>query len=102
MIVNVTYRIDAEKITIIIKDNGPGFDPGNLPHAAHTDDPVGHMMVRETLGIREGGFGILMSRGLVDDLQYNEKGNEVRLVKFFPPRAGALESKQNGKEGAKA
>src|SRR5262249_29196975 len=34
MIVNVTYRIDAEKITITIKDNGPGFDPGNLPHAA--------------------------------------------------------------------
>jgi len=45
------------------------------------------MMVRETLGLREGGFGILMSKGLVDDLQYNETGNEVRLIKYFPPRA---------------
>jgi CheY-like chemotaxis protein len=85
-IVSVTYRIDAEKITIVIRDTGPGFNPTNMPHAAQVDDPVAHMMVRETLGLREGGFGILMARGLVDDLQYNETGNEVRLVKYFPPR----------------
>lgn len=85
-IVTVDYRIDPEKVTIDIKDTGPGFNPDNLPHAAQPDDPVGHMMVRETLGLREGGFGILMSRGLVDELTYNEKGNEVRLVKYCPPR----------------
>ena len=85
-IVTVDYRIDPEKVTIDIKDTGTGFNPENLPHAAQADDPVAHMMVRETLGLREGGFGILMSRGLVDQLSYNEKGNEVRLVKFFPPR----------------
>jgi CheY-like chemotaxis protein len=85
-IVNVIYRIDPDKVTIIIKDTGPGFDPNNLPHAAHPDDPVAHMMVRDTLGLREGGFGILMARGLVDELTYNEVGNEVRLVKNFPTR----------------
>jgi CheY-like chemotaxis protein/anti-sigma regulatory factor (Ser/Thr protein kinase) len=89
-IVTVDYRIDPQKITIAIKDTGPGFDPHNLPHAAKPEDPTGHMMVRETLGIREGGFGILLSRGLVDDLQYNETGNEVRLIKYFPPRAHLL------------
>ena len=86
-IVTVDYHIDPQKITIIIKDTGPGFNPTNLPHAAQSEDPIAHMMVRETLGIREGGFGILMSRGLVDELQYNESGNEVRLVKYFPPKA---------------
>lgn len=86
-IVTVVYRIDPEKITIIIRDTGPGFNPANLPHAADTEDPVKHMMVRETLGLREGGFGILMSRGLVDALEYNDTGNEVRLIKYFPPRA---------------
>jgi anti-sigma regulatory factor (Ser/Thr protein kinase) len=85
-IVHVTYRIDSEKVTIVIRDEGPGFDPANLPHAATPDDPVSHMMVRETLGLRDGGFGILLARGLVDDLQYNETGNEVRLVKYFPPK----------------
>lgn len=86
-IVTVVYRIDPEKITITIRDQGPGFDPRNLPHAAKEEDPIGHMMVRETLGIREGGFGILMSRGLVDDLKYNDTGNEVCFVKYFPARA---------------
>ena len=85
-IVTVTYSIDPEKITIIIRDTGPGFNPGSLPHAAQPEDPVGHMMVRETLGLREGGFGIMLARDLVDELEYNEAGNEVRLVKFFPPQ----------------
>jgi DNA-binding response OmpR family regulator len=83
-LVSVTYRIDQEKVTIVIRDTGPGFNPTNLPHAAQAEDPISHLMVRETLGLREGGFGILMARGLVDDLQYNETGNEVRLVKYFP------------------
>jgi DNA-binding response OmpR family regulator len=85
-IVTVDYRIDPEKITIDIKDTGPGFRPENMPHAATTEDPVSHMMVRETLGMREGGFGIMMSRGLVDEMSYNDKGNEVRLIKYFSPR----------------
>jgi two-component system, OmpR family, response regulator len=87
-VVTVDYQIDPRQITLQIKDTGPGFDPTNLPHAAQPDDPVGHMMVREALGIREGGFGILISRGLVDEMSYNQTGNEVRVVKYFPPRNG--------------
>src|ERR1019366_10134085 len=86
-IMTIDYRIDPDKITIEIKDTGPGFNPAQIPHAAQPDDPIGHMMVRETLGLREGGFGIMMSRGLVDEMAYNEKGNEVRLVKYFSARA---------------
>jgi CheY-like chemotaxis protein/anti-sigma regulatory factor (Ser/Thr protein kinase) len=86
LIVTVTYRIDPEKVTIVIKDTGPGFDRRKLLHAAKAEDPVSHMMVRETLGLREGGFGILMAEGLVDDLQYNEAGNEVRLIKYYAHR----------------
>ena len=89
LIVTVTYRIDPEKVTIVIKDTGPGFDRRKLLHAAKPEDPVSHMMVRETLGMREGGFGILMAEGLVDDLQYNEAGNEVRLIKYYSSKAGA-------------
>ena len=43
------------------------------------------IQVRESLGLREGGFGLMMSRGLVDELTFNEKGNEVRIVKKFAP-----------------
>ena len=82
-ILSITYHADDEKVTIAIRDTGPGFDPKNVPHAADNEDPIAHMMVREALGLREGGFGIMMSRGLVDDMQYNEAGNEVRLIKFL-------------------
>lgn len=85
-IVDVVYRIDPQKVTMVIRDSGPGFNPTNLPHAATDEDPVGHLDVRQTLGLREGGFGILMSRGLVDELAYNDTGNEVTFVKYFPPR----------------
>jgi DNA-binding response OmpR family regulator len=87
-IVTVDYHIDPEKITVTVRDTGSGFDRANLPHAAQPEDPVAHMMVREALGLRDGGFGILMSRGLVDEMEYNEAGNEVRLVKYFAPRNG--------------
>jgi DNA-binding response OmpR family regulator len=85
-VVTMTYRIDQEKVTLIVRDSGPGFDPRHLPHAASGDDPVKHLMVREALGIREGGFGIMIARGLVDDLSYNNSGNEARLVKYFVPK----------------
>jgi CheY-like chemotaxis protein len=91
-IVNVTYRIDPNRVSIVIQDTGPGFDPRDLPHAARPGDPLGHLDLRESLGLREGGFGILIARGLVDDLQYNETGNEVRLVKYFSTR-GKSEAK---------
>jgi CheY-like chemotaxis protein/anti-sigma regulatory factor (Ser/Thr protein kinase) len=83
-IVTIAYHIHPDKVVIDIRDTGPGFDPKKLPHAARPEDPLAHMTVRESMGIREGGFGILMSRGLVDELQYNDKGNEVRLVKYLP------------------
>jgi two-component system OmpR family response regulator len=86
LLVNITYRIDKDRVVIVIRDSGPGFNPARVPHAADPEDPVKHMEVRDALGLRVGGFGILMARGLVDDLQYNDAGNEVRLVKYFAPR----------------
>jgi hypothetical protein len=46
------------------------------------------MDVREKLGLREGGFGMMISRGMLDELRYNAKGNEVTLVKRFGPAGG--------------
>ena len=82
----ITYRIDPKGVTLVIKDQGPGFDPQHLPHAASDADPIGHLDVRNDLGKREGGFGIMLSRGLVDEFRYNDKGNEVTLVKRFAAR----------------
>ena len=40
-------------------------------------------MVRAQMGLRPGGFGILMTRKLVDELIYSEAGNEVLLIKYL-------------------
>ena len=82
-LVRITYRIYDDRVEIIIRDQGAGFDRSNLPHAAQAEDPIGHMDVRTKLGLREGGFGLLISRGMVDELRYNDPGNEVTLIKRF-------------------
>lgn len=83
----ITYRIDPTCVTLIICDQGPGFNRAALAHAASDEDPIAHLDVRNDLGIREGGFGIMLAKGLLDDFHYNDKGNEVTLVKRFKPEA---------------
>jgi len=74
-----------------IADPGKGFSFEGLSHAAISqprDTPTVHAEVREEKGLRPGGFGLLMTTAMVDDLVYNEKQNEVLFVKFLePPRS---------------
>jgi DNA-binding response OmpR family regulator len=82
-LVNITYRVYDDRLEIAIRDQGPGFDRSQLPHAAVPDDPFTHLDVREKLGLRAGGFGLLICQGMVDEMQYNDAGNEVALIKRF-------------------
>lgn len=84
-LVAITYRLFEDRVEIVIRDQGAGFDREGLAHAASADDPMAHMDVREKLGLREGGFGMMISRGMLDDLCYNARGNEVTLIKRFAP-----------------
>jgi anti-sigma regulatory factor (Ser/Thr protein kinase) len=85
-LVSISARLDREKVTVNVRDSGPGFNPRNLPHAARPGDPLSHLTVRADKQLREGGFGILMASGLVDFLTYNEAGNEALAVKYLPQR----------------
>ncbi len=66
-----------------VRDPGEGFSFDKLAHAAisHPGDPLEHIKVREDLGIRPGGFGLLLLNQFADELIYNAKGNEVMLIK---------------------
>jgi CheY-like chemotaxis protein/anti-sigma regulatory factor (Ser/Thr protein kinase) len=69
-----------------IKDPGEGFDPEKLEHAAvnnPTGDPFRHVTIRDEKGLRAGGFGILLTRQLIDELVYNERRNELMFVKYL-------------------
>ena len=84
--VEVGYVRTKRVVMCRIKDPGEGFSLEELQHtvlANPPDNPFQHMAEREARGMRPGGFGILMAKKLVDELLYNEQGNEVLLVKYL-------------------
>ncbi|HET7105340.1 MAG TPA: ATP-binding protein [Candidatus Acidoferrum sp.] len=90
--VEVSYVRTRRMVLCRVKDPGQGFSLEELEHSAIAnpeEDPFKHMETREAQGKRPGGFGILMATKLVDDLIYNEKGNEVLLVKYLDKPAAA-------------
>jgi len=71
-------------IVFYVRDPGRGFRMDEIPHAAVSNPagaPIAHLDLRESMGMRPGGFGILTAKGIVDELIYNEVGNEVLLIK---------------------
>jgi anti-sigma regulatory factor (Ser/Thr protein kinase)/CheY-like chemotaxis protein len=94
--VEVGYLHARQMIGCRVKDPGQGFSREELYHAAIANplhDPVRHITIREEKGLPPGGYGILLSRHLVDELLYNEKGNEVVLIKYLRPdtHSGTIE-----------
>jgi CheY-like chemotaxis protein/anti-sigma regulatory factor (Ser/Thr protein kinase) len=84
--VRVSYVRARRMLLYRIADPGQGFDIDSLRHAAISNpegDPTGHLAVREAQGLRPGGFGLAMTRSLVDELIYNEARNEVMFIKYL-------------------
>ena len=52
-------------------------------HSNPTDNLIAHIRRREETGLPPGGFGLLLAKGTVDELLYNEIGNEVLLIKYI-------------------
>ena len=71
--ITVTVQFD-DGVRIVIRDDGSGFDPDSLPDPT---DP-------ETL-IKASGRGLLLMRAFMDEVTYNDAGNEVTLVKNREP-----------------
>ena len=69
-----------------ITDPGAGFNLEDLQHAAvHNPphNPARHVAVREGIGMRPGGLGLLMAKEIADELIYNETRNEVVFMKYL-------------------
>lgn len=68
--VGVRFTVNDESLTVCIQDDGKGFDWRGLPP---TRDRVTDVH----------GRGICMTRYYFDEVHFNDKGNEVTLVKKF-------------------
>ncbi len=84
--VDLSYIRTARTIVYYIRDPGEGFSMETLAHAAVAntpEEPFRHMELRRQMGIRPGGFGLLMTKSFADELIYSAKGNEVILIKYL-------------------
>jgi serine/threonine-protein kinase RsbW len=61
------YEIDNEKLLIKVKDEGEGFDYKNLKPGEPDD---------------EKGRGLLLIKNFMDKILFNEKGNEITMIKY--------------------
>jgi CheY-like chemotaxis protein len=83
-VVNVTAVRTERAIVYHFRDPGAGFTPSDVEGKALSSaeaDPLAHIERRADMGLRPGGFGILVAKQFVDEMFYNERGNEVLLIK---------------------
>ena len=67
--VHITAKLSRDEARFVVRDEGPGFDPGALPDPLHPENLE-----------KASGRGVLLMRAFMDDVQYNHTGNEVTLV----------------------
>jgi len=85
-VIEVTAARTKRAIVYHFRDPGNGFDPDDLDHAcasSNPDDVVASALRRAERGLRPGGFGMLIARQVADELVYNERHNEVLLIKHL-------------------
>lgn len=68
--VRITMRLTPTEFEFVIRDEGPGFKMDDLPDPT---DP-------ENL-LKASGRGIMLMNAFTDEVRFNERGNEVTLVK---------------------
>jgi len=68
--VKIEGVIDGNRVMIEIEDEGNGFNPEDVP------DPT----LEENLD-KPSGRGILLMRAFMDIIEYNDKGNRLRIEK---------------------
>jgi DNA-binding NarL/FixJ family response regulator len=86
--VSISYVRARHMVLCRVKDPGEGFSLQEVQHAAIMNppsDPIHHTAIREQQGLRPGGFGILLTKHIIDELIYGETGNEVVLIKYLKP-----------------
>ncbi len=68
--IEIDAQTTTEETRFVIRDGGPGFDVKKLPDPTDPENLT-----------RPSGRGVMLMHAFMDEVQYNEKGNEVTLVK---------------------
>ena len=66
----VTSRMTPSGVTYSVRDEGPGFDVSKLPDPTDPENLT-----------RASGRGVMLIRTFMDDVSFNDSGNEMTMVK---------------------
>jgi len=69
--IKIDYLVSGEKIEISMTDEGNGFDPDVVP-----DPRCGENLYKPE------GRGLLLMRSYMDVVEFSERGNSVRMVRY--------------------
>lgn len=70
--VSINYSLIGDRLEITVRDRGKGFDYTSIP------DPTLNNNI-----LKEGGRGLFLIRNLMDEVKFNNSGNEIKMVKFL-------------------
>ncbi|MDH3216722.1 MAG: response regulator [Candidatus Krumholzibacteria bacterium] len=68
--VYVTAKLTASEATYVVRDEGSGFDPSQLPDPKDPENLV-----------KASGRGVMLIRTFMDHVTFNKIGNEITMVK---------------------
>jgi serine/threonine-protein kinase RsbW len=69
--VRIAYHVRAEHFEIVVADEGPGFDPEEVP------DPTAPENLERCCG-----RGLMLMRHYMSEVSFNHRGNSVRMRKL--------------------
>ena len=78
---SLRMRRCGNRLSIRVKDDGPGFDARSLLHKLQTVSPESWY---DDLGLNDHGRGILLMHAACNRLAYNANGTEVLLLRKLP------------------
>jgi serine/threonine-protein kinase RsbW len=79
--VRMEVDLAHERVSVLVQDEGTGFDPATVP------DPTLPEHLEAT-----GGRGLFLIRSLMDEVDFNECGNCVRLTLYREKQTRSLAS----------
>ena len=68
----ISYSFSGGKLEITVRDQGKGFDYRAMP------DPRSGANI-----LKHSGRGIFLIKNLMDEVKYNDSGNEIKMIKFI-------------------
>ncbi len=70
--VSINYFLKGDRLEITVRDRGKGFDYTAIP------DPTLNNNI-----LKNSGRGLFLIRNLMDEVKFNDSGNEIKMVKFL-------------------